>query len=238
MKKTKENWFVDGLKFQQATIQYTTTELSEATGVSESTLRNFEHSSVEKPHPPSRAVLRKLDRVLDIKHEYYVVRVPQPVVVNHGLFNLLARCSAVPAQELPFHITVEYTPNDDGPWRKIGEGIVYGATDEDPPPPIALATDAATWPQTPPHASTPMAPSSEDIRRVWMSDSAPPLGGDCIPRNGSLPSTKFSFVTGSSSEKNVVEVTVPLSTDAKGPKVRFRLQILMPDLGDKNRRFA
>ncbi len=126
MKKNKIMGFVVGDRFLEAMGELSVAELAAKTGVSESTVRNFQHSRATNPHRPSRRVLKILDQVLKFTHEHYMEYPPQPVTVDSGLFDALAICSALPVEQLRMTTPTDFTGLWDARLRLIAEGMVHG----------------------------------------------------------------------------------------------------------------
>jgi hypothetical protein len=126
MKRKKIMGVVNGDRFLEAMGELSVAELAARTGISESTVRNFQHSVATSPHRPSRRVLKLLDQVLKFTHEHYMEYPPQPVTVDSGLFDALAICSALPVEQLRMAVPMDFTGLWDARLRLIGEGMVHG----------------------------------------------------------------------------------------------------------------
>jgi len=221
--------YVHGDRFLEAMAEFTVTELKMMSGVSEATIRNYQDSRATKPHTPSMSILRKLDRVLPKKHDYYVVFVPQlvytpqPQVLASGLFGALAQCSAVPVDKLQLLIAVDYRPRDSQPWGTIGEGIAAGAEVLDVPPISTVTGESASLSRADDKTTNPLA---QDFRVMLVSSFAPPLGGKCAELIKNLATTTHTFPKGETTGDKQFAVVLQLQEETQGAKLRVRLQIV------------
>lgn len=221
MKKNKIIGFVVGDRFLEAMGELSVAELAARTGISESTVRNFQHSRATNPHRPSRRVLRLLDQVLKFTHEHYMEYPPQPVTIDSGLFDALAICSALPVEQLRMTAPMDFTGFWDARLRLIGEGMVHGRWSDTIALSILQTKEQVTISALDPdgaitHNATVLLPNEGDGDATWDAERLASAGEEADPQASNAENKAQE------ASANMVKQTLgPVLLNAAGPPLGF-----------------